>query len=352
MDQASNLRIGYRILEDKITVALQMQVRDRHRLSSLRDGALLFMVAVDNMSDRDVRLRSELMSMAKHKSLLTSEELKLVVTNVKKMVELLDVAEGQSLDPPTEPAPSLYHLNYTGAPRRPRIEIEPGILSSILSIEPKTTLATLLGCSARTVRRCQKEVECQTGVCLAPPRSTLTNNELDEIVDGILVEFPHYGRNMLMGSMTFRGHNVQERRVRQSLDRVSGVPGRFFGSRPIHRRKYFVPTANSLWHHDGQHSAFRLDLRTAGAESQTGSGLIRWKLVIHSFIDGKTRFVVGLRAHNNNRASTMLDFFLQIISVHGCPSRVRGDHGVENVRVADYMEDRMGPDWGSYIWGR
>jgi hypothetical protein len=80
--------------------------------------------------------------------------------------------------------------------------------------------------------------------------------------------------------------------------------------------------------------------------------LIRWKIVIHGFIDGKTRFVVGLRAHNNNRAATVLHFFQDIISVHGCPSRVRGDHGVENVRVADYMEERMGPNRGSYIWGR
>jgi hypothetical protein len=80
--------------------------------------------------------------------------------------------------------------------------------------------------------------------------------------------------------------------------------------------------------------------------------LIRWKIVIHDFIDGKTRFVVGLRAHDNNRARSVLDFFLDIISVHGCPSRVRDDHGVENVRVADYMEERMGRDRGSYIWGR
>ena len=267
MDQATNLRVGYRILEDNITVALQTQVGDRQRLSALQDGALMFMGAVDNVSDRDALLRSELMSTMKHKSLFTSEELELVVSNIKKMVELLNVAGGQSLDPPTEPAPSLSHLNHTGTPGRPRFEIEPGVLSSVLSIKPKTTLATILGCLARTVRRRQKDVERQTGVRLAPPRSTLTDNELDGIVGGILAEFPHYGRSMLMGAMTFRGHNVPERRVRQSLDRVRGVPGRFFGSRLIHRCKYFVPAANLLWHHDGQHGAFRLALRTAGAES-------------------------------------------------------------------------------------
>lgn len=85
---------------------------------------------------------------------------------------------------------------------------------------------------------------------------------------------------------------------------------------------------------------------------QSLSGLIRWKIVIHGFINGKTRFVIGLRAHDNNRAQTVLDFFLEIINIHGCPSRLRGDHGVENVKVAGYMEDAMGPNRGSYIWGR
>lgn len=56
MDQASNLRVGYRILEDNITIALHTKVGDRQRLSALRDGALAFMVAVDHVSDRNVRL--------------------------------------------------------------------------------------------------------------------------------------------------------------------------------------------------------------------------------------------------------------------------------------------------------
>jgi len=86
--------------------------------------------------------------------------------------------------------------------------------------------------------------------------------------------------------------------------------------------------------------------------SQHPPGLIRWKIVIHGFIDGKTRFIVGLRAHSNNRADTVLLFFLEIIKEHGCPSRLRGDHGVENVRVAEFMEETMGQNRGSYIWGR
>lgn len=81
-------------------------------------------------------------------------------------------------------------------------------------------------------------------------------------------------------------------------------------------------------------------------------GLIRWNIVIHAFIDGKTRLVVGIQANNNNRAATVLALFLDCISVHGTPSRVRGDHGTENVEVARWMEENQGSGRGSYIWGR
>lgn len=74
--------------------------------------------------------------------------------------------------------------------------------------------------------------------------------------------------------------------------------------------------------------------------------------MIHGFIDGKTRFVVGLRAHSNNRARTVLKLFLDSMAVHGRPSRLRGDHGTENVLSAAWMEEHQGPNRGSYIWGR
>lgn len=35
------------------------------------------------------------------------------------------------------------------------------------------------------------------------------------------------------------------------------------------------------------------------------SKLIRWKIVIHGGVDGKTRLVVFLRASDNNRAETV-----------------------------------------------
>ena len=57
---------------------------------------------------------------------------------------------------------------------------------------------------------------------------------------------------MATAALRANGVIVSEGRVRGSLARVSGVPGTFGGWR-VHRRRYQVAGANSLWHHDGQH---------------------------------------------------------------------------------------------------
>lgn len=82
------------------------------------------------------------------------------------------------------------------------------------------------------------------------------------------------------------------------------------------------------------------------------SGLIRFKIVIHGFIDGKSRQVTSIHAGNNNRAATVLEVFLEGVETYGVPSRVRGDHGTENVLVAAWMETNRGSNRGSYIWGK
>lgn len=81
-------------------------------------------------------------------------------------------------------------------------------------------------------------------------------------------------------------------------------------------------------------------------------GLIRWRIVIHGFIDGYSRMITGLRASNNNSADTVLHLFLDASNAYGVPSRLRGDHGTENILVAAFMEERRGARRGSYIWGR
>lgn len=75
-------------------------------------------------------------------------------------------------------------------------------------------------------------------------------------------------------------------------------------------------------------------------------------MVIHCFIDGKSHLITGLRVNNNNRAQTVFQLFENAMQQHGIPSRVRGDHGTENLVVAEWMEEHRGYDRGSYIWGR
>lgn len=81
-------------------------------------------------------------------------------------------------------------------------------------------------------------------------------------------------------------------------------------------------------------------------------GLIRWGIVIHGFIDGYLHLITGLRTHDNNCGITVLALFLNAAGCWGVPSRLRGDHGVENLLVAAWMEEHLGAQRGSYIWGR
>ena len=51
----------------------------------------------------------------------------------------------------------------------------------------------------------------------------------------------------------------------------------------------------------------------------------RWKFVVHGCVDGYSRKVMYLSCSGNNKANTVLTAFLQVVSDHRLPSRVRGD---------------------------
>ena len=72
---------------------------------------------------------------------------------------------------------------------------------------------------------------------------------------------------------------------------------------------------------------------------------------MHGCIDGYSRAIIYVTCSKNNQAATVLQLF-QGVHKFGLPSRVRGDHGVENVDVARYMIANQGLNRGSFIAGR
>lgn len=314
----------------------------------------------------------------KHRHLFPAATLEAVHNNLSQFRERLFRASVQSSDPaphspfivPGASSPS------TGRRGRPAAHIDEGLLRHLTASNyGPAEIARFFGRSTRTITRRQESLglrepgkppqEFTYVVCTdtqdktlvvrhnthRPRLSDLSDLELDGEVSNILRDHPRYGRTMLMAALRTRGHRVPRTRVEQSYLRVFGPP-RVFGSREIVRRSYYVPGANSLWHHDGNHSASALALTSITSTPDISLDLIRWKFVIHGFVDGKSRAVPGMRVSNNNRALTVLQLFLDSTEHWGVPSRLRGDHGVENVLVASWMERYRGVSRGSYIWGR
>ncbi|KAL0572964.1 hypothetical protein V5O48_008995 [Marasmius crinis-equi] len=332
----SNIRSNYTTLERNVVRALLTMRGDESQLRIEEQKCCRFFQDVE--ANRDA---------------FEAEEYAQIAHNVNTMVNSLHDARYELSDlPDSRSIPVAYKVKM-GTSGAPKITMDRDVLAAAVAIGVgPEKLRTLFGCSARTVRRRLLEyglAEPGDPVCTtqrgpdgsktvthytsgSPAMSVLSNEQLDRVVYSILEAFPKFGFRMLRGRLMADGHRVPRDRIRESYLRVNGALVNRFGSREVHRQRYHVAGANSLWHHDGQH------------------GLIRYKLVIHCFVDGKSRMVTAIRVHNNNRASSVLNLFLEGVQNHGRPRRVRGDHGTENLRVAEWMEEQHGVD--SYIWGR
>ncbi|KAK7466152.1 hypothetical protein VKT23_004877 [Stygiomarasmius scandens] len=323
-----------------------------------------------------------------HGSVLEEQELQTLEMNLIQMKHDVSVRLDQVRESEHAGRPIVVWEERTGQRGRPRTVIHPWFLAFAYYNRRTTHLGQYLGVSSRTVRERLLELgiaapgdrpafarenvdidddsEAEEGGENDDPHNNLLNPdqeipdslpedvqeeaqnlrrrnrsylseisdlELDSLILRLRTHYRRGGVVMMSGMLRRLGHVVQDNRIQESLRRIDPYH-RAFSRIRIRRRGYNVPGPNSLWHHDGQHA------------------LIRWKILIHAFIDGYSRVITGMRASNNNWADTVLALFLHAIAAFGRPDRLRGDFGGENVDVAAYMEHHNGRNRGSYIWGQ
>ena len=166
------------------------------------------------------------------------------------------------------------------------------------------------------------------------PRISLSDENLDALIINHIGGELQRGMVNIEAFLSINGYTVPRAQLCASMHRVDaeGVAAR--ARRTIQRRVYSVIGPHHLWHHDdGNHK------------------LIRYEIVIHGCIDGRTRTVIYLSARDSNTAITVLRLFEDGVRRFRLPSRARGDRGGENRRVCDFMIEHRGTGRHSYIAG-
>jgi hypothetical protein len=121
---------------------------------------------------------------------------------------------------------------------------------------------------------------------------------------------------MVDGLLLSLGQRVTRKRIRDCMRLLDPDGIHIRKLRRLKRRVYEVPGSHYLWHLDGCHK------------------LVHYGFVVHTCIDGYSRYVVYTVYRDNNRANTVLKVFkegskdLQIL-----PQRIRTDKGGENINV-------------------
>ncbi|KAJ7752190.1 hypothetical protein DFH07DRAFT_745091, partial [Mycena maculata] len=278
-DRLNNLRLAYHSFHDRVLSALRRMVGDPPQLNAVRDRGLALAAAAEQ-----------------HRAVFPPDEYATLQTSISDMVTALDLACHESMDPPDGgPLVVTRHVR-TGRRGRPRIEIDAQFLSAALDLRGPTGIAPEIGVSSRTVRRAalraglvqpgapvfqtrinDEGVVERTHRSTAPPVSLISDAELDRLITSTLEVFPQFGRRMIRGHLKSQGYRIPRERITESYLRM----------------------------------------------------------VIHCFIDGYSRFVLGIRVHDNNRGASVLQLFRHIIETHGCPSRMlfQCHRSVHNTRI-------------------
>ncbi|KAF3833271.1 hypothetical protein F7725_026936, partial [Dissostichus mawsoni] len=139
---------------------------------------------------------------------------------------------------------------------QPKIVIEREKLTHLLNTHlPVSCIAKCLCVSRRTIYRTMQEF----GLSIRGSYSTMTDQELDNIILGIKSQMPNAGYRMVQGHLVSMGLRVQWWRMMASMHRVdaAGIFRRITELGCVVRRSYSVRGPLSLVHIDTNHKLIR-----------------------------------------------------------------------------------------------
>lgn len=141
-------------------------------------------------------------------------------------------------------------------PGHPKIVIEREKLISLLDTHlPVSCIAKILSVSRRTLYRRMQEF----GLSVRGSYSTVTDEELDNVILGIKEQMPNAGYRMVQGHLVSMGLRIQWWRMMASMHRVdaAGIFSRLVSLGCVVRRSYSVRGPLSLVHIDTNHKLIR-----------------------------------------------------------------------------------------------
>lgn len=114
-------------------------------------------------------------------------------------------------------------------------------------------IAQMMGVSVSTIRRRMTAFN----MSIHATYSTLTDDELDELILSVQQRFPNWGNRQMYGHLISMNIRVQFHRVRESQCRIDPYGTMMRQLQHLKRRSYSVRGPQHLWHIDGNHKLIR-----------------------------------------------------------------------------------------------